>query len=245
MSLGIAQIQQINDSMCNMCFASSENAAQDFIEWSAIRARVSEGMKVYVIVLVCLCVGGWLCRYVTCVCVSSICVFVSLALEDARKYTSTCLFGQNCKTFCSQYTCDESLSSCMRMRVCVCVCVCARAPCPCARVLPCAKIHHMLSSCPICATCAYFPILMFTTRLQVGEGLEASSYLELEKTCDFFDYKKSSPSNMYGGALLAVGIIKGRMKCQFKVKNMCGGVAIQYIHIYIHTAPRIKCHFLR
>lgn len=60
--------------------------------------------------------------------------------------------------------------------------------------------------------------------LQVGDGLEAS-YFELKKTGDFFDYKKGSPANMYGGAVLSVGIPKGRLKCQFKVKTICGGKA--------------------
>jgi hypothetical protein len=58
--------------------------------------------------------------------------------------------------------------------------------------------------------------------LQVGEGLEAS-YFELKKTADFFEYKKGAPANLYGGALLSVGIPKGRLKCQLRVKTLCGG----------------------
>lgn len=67
--------------------------------------------------------------------------------------------------------------------------------------------------------------LIYGVLCQTGSGLEAE-YFEMKKTTDFFQYKKSSaPANVYGGALLNVGIPKGRLKCAFRIRTICGGTS--------------------
>ena len=92
------------------------------------------------------------------------------------------------------------------------------------------------------------PTCLFSTSQrtsQVATGLE-TEYFELKKTVDFFDYaKKGAPTNSYGGAILGCGINKGRLKTQFTIKCVSGGLLLgacrMDIPVAVHWLEHNNC----